>query len=67
MKCEDILRKIGRLPATENANGPLGFGFTLEKKIENILEIGFFHEKSIGSMAAALDELGRGKVATIES
>jgi predicted O-methyltransferase YrrM len=66
MKFEVILEKIGHLPATENANGKLIFDFIIEKKIENILEIGFFHGKSTNFMAAALDELGRGKVVTID-
>lgn len=66
MKYEDILPWIGRLRAIDNESGKILYDFVLEAKPERILEIGFFHGKSTHFMAAALDELGRGQITSID-
>jgi predicted O-methyltransferase YrrM len=66
MKFDTVISMIGTLPGTENSKGKILHDFIISRNIHSILEIGFFHGKSTNFMAAALEELGAGKVTTID-
>jgi len=66
MKFDTVMSMIGTLPGTANSKGKILYDFIITKNVVSILEIGFFHGKSTNFMAAALDELGCGKVCTID-
>lgn len=66
MKFEEIESHLRGIPHTPSEDGKVLYNFVLENKITNILELGFQHGVSTNYFAAALDELGSGKILTID-
>jgi len=66
MKFEEIENHLRGIPHTPPEDGKVLYNFVLENKISNILELGFQHGVSTNYFAAALDELGSGKILTID-
>ncbi|MDD3012742.1 MAG: class I SAM-dependent methyltransferase [Candidatus Gastranaerophilales bacterium] len=66
MKIEKISKVVDGIPCMSLVKAKEITNFILEKKPENILELGFFHGVSTCYMAGALDELGRGSITTID-
>lgn len=66
MKFEEIESHLRGIPHTPSEDGKVLYNFVLENKISNILELGFQHGVSTNYFAAALDELGSGKILTID-
>ncbi|MCK5032601.1 MAG: class I SAM-dependent methyltransferase [Calditrichia bacterium] len=62
-KIEKILKNI---PHTPPEDGKILYDFIIENKCNNILELGFENGTSTCYMAAALDEIGSGKILTID-
>jgi predicted O-methyltransferase YrrM len=54
------------LTGIPSERGRILYEFILDSNMQNILELGFAHGKSTLYMAAALDEIGRGSVITID-
>jgi predicted O-methyltransferase YrrM len=67
MKFEIIHQKIKHLFGVSHEQGRKLYDFILENSPKNILELGFAHGKSTSYMAAALDELGDGRIITIDN
>lgn len=69
MKFDDVLRvvePVGGRAATGPVSGKLLYDFVVESGAESVLELGFAHGNSTCYLAAALHELGRGSVLTID-
>ncbi len=69
MRFEDVsqvLAPVGGRAATTLAAGRLLYDFVMESRADAVLELGFAHGNSTCYMAAALDELGRGSVLTVD-
>ena len=66
MKFEEIQNHLRGIPHTPPEDGKVLYNFVLENKISNILELGFQHGVSTNYIAAALDEIGSGKILTID-
>ncbi len=66
MKFEEIESHLRGIPHTPSEDGKVLYNFVLENKITNILELGFQHGVSTNYFVAALDELGSGKILTID-
>ncbi len=67
MKFESIKEILKGIPHTPPDDGFLLYNFILENKLKNILELGFQHGVSTLYIAAALDEIGQGKITTIDN
>lgn len=70
MKFEDVMARVegdGGRSATTPAGGRRLYEFVLSKRPARILELGFGHGNSTCYMAAALDELARGHIVTIDN
>jgi predicted O-methyltransferase YrrM len=59
----ELLRDI---PYTRPRHGKILFDFVVDSKSKDILELGFAHGVSSCYLAAALDEMGRGSIITID-
>jgi predicted O-methyltransferase YrrM len=66
MKFNEIESVLKNIPHTPPDDGKIIYDFIIENKCNNILELGFEHGTSSCYMAAALDELGSGKITTID-
>lgn len=66
MKINEIKKLVNGIPHMEFSQAKQITGFILENKFQNILELGFQHGVSTCYIAGALDELGRGKITTID-
>lgn len=66
MKFEEIKNHLRGIPHTPPEDGEILYNFILSHKPKNILELGFQHGVSTNYMAAALDELGEGKITSID-
>lgn len=67
MKFENIRDILKGIPHTPPEDGLILYNFVLENKLQNILELGFQHGVSTLYMAAAMDEIGNGKITTIDN
>ena len=66
MKFEDIRSIVEDLPSTTPHYGRVLYDFVLQNQLHDILELGFHHGTSTCYLAAALDELGGGRISTID-
>ncbi len=66
MTCQEVKNIVGEVPHMTPGQARTITSFITEKKVTNILELGFRHGVSTCYMAAALAELGRGSVVTID-
>jgi predicted O-methyltransferase YrrM len=66
MKIDDIVKRVNGIPHMTLDQGQAMTNFILENKFQNILELGFRHGVSTCYMAGALDELGQGRITTID-
>jgi predicted O-methyltransferase YrrM len=61
-----VAKRLDGIPFTTPDMGREIYDFVLKEKPERILELGFAHGTSTCYLAAALDELGRGHVITMD-
>jgi len=66
MEFEKINEFLEGIKWMDSKQGKKIYNFIIEKKIKNILELGFYKGKSTCYMAAALDELGSGSILTVD-
>lgn len=66
MKFEKVFQKIKDVPFIDFHNAKRIYSFILKNKPLNILELGIAHGTATCYMAAALDELGRGKIDCVD-
>jgi len=66
MKLDAIARRVGRTPYTSPEKGLILYTFVMDTKPEQCLELGFAHGASSCYLAAALHELGRGHLTTVD-
>lgn len=66
MKFDDVSKILKNIPHTPPEDGKILYDFIVENKCQNILELGFENGTSTCYMAAALDEIGSGKILTID-
>jgi predicted O-methyltransferase YrrM len=66
MKSDDVKGMIGDLPCMSLEQATRITRFIADNQVEDILELGFAHGVSTCYMAAALSELGRGSIVTID-
>ncbi|MEP0005133.1 MAG: class I SAM-dependent methyltransferase [Balneola sp.] len=66
MQFEDIRDNIIGVPFINVVNAKYIYNLILEHKLENILELGIAHGTATCYMAAALDELGKGKITSVD-
>ncbi|BCU11907.1 O-methyltransferase [Microcystis aeruginosa] len=66
MKFEEISKIVKGIPYITVRNARYLYDLIISEKIENILELGIAHGTATCYMAAALDELGAGKISSID-
>jgi predicted O-methyltransferase YrrM len=66
MRIHDVSRAVGDAPYMTFEQAEAITNFITDKQVETILELGFAHGLSTCYMAAALSELGRGSIVTID-
>lgn len=66
MEFNKIYQELADVPFMTERQAKLMYRFILEFKPKAILELGFAHGKSTCIMAAALEEIGEGKIITID-
>lgn len=66
MKFEEVEKHLRGIPHTPSDDGKILYEFIIQNKPSKILELGFQHGVSTNYIAAALDELGKGKILTID-
>lgn len=66
MKFEKAAAYLADIPMTKPYAGRRLYDFVRERRPERILELGFAHGVSTCYMAAALDDLGRGHITTMD-
>jgi predicted O-methyltransferase YrrM len=63
---EEVAAALDGIPYTKPDKGRIFYEFVLENAPQEILELGFAHGVSTCYMAAALDEIGSGRIFTID-
>jgi predicted O-methyltransferase YrrM len=63
---DEITLSVGDVPFISRKNGRFLFDLILKEKLTNILELGIAHGTATCYMAAALQELGKGKVTAVD-
>lgn len=66
MKFTEIHEIVGSVPFISKENAHFLYNLILKEKVTNILELGIAHGTATCYMAAALQELGRGKIASVD-
>lgn len=66
MKIDQVRNKVKGIPHMSYSQAEEMTAIIIENKFNNILELGFKHGVSTCYMAGALDELGRGRITTID-
>ncbi len=66
MKFNQVQQKLKGVPFISDINAKKLYDFIVENKVENILELGFAHGTASCYIAAALDELGLGKLTSVD-
>jgi predicted O-methyltransferase YrrM len=66
VRFEDVAQAVEGVPWMSSHQGRLIYEHVLAERPETILELGTAHGVSAAYMAAALDELGRGRVVTLD-
>jgi predicted O-methyltransferase YrrM len=66
MKFDEVQRIVGRVPFITPQHARELHGMIVRERMERILELGIAHGTATCTMAAALEELGRGKVTAVD-
>ena len=66
MKLHDVHKRVAGIPCMTDAQAKVITDLVIENRFQNILELGFHHGVSTCYLAGALDELGAGRVTTID-
>ena len=66
MKFDIVRSQLSGIPYIEPERAEILYNFILETQPENCLELGFAHGVSSCFIAAALDELGKGYLTTVD-
>lgn len=66
MRFEQVAAQVDGIPFTSLNKGRLLYDLVLEARPREVLELGFAHGVSTCYMAAALDELGGGRITTVD-
>lgn len=66
MKFSDVAEIVGEIPYTSPEKGKIFYDFVLANKPEQCVELGFAHGTSSCYIAAALHELGRGRLTAVD-
>lgn len=66
MKFEEVAEHLEGIPCLPKSHGRFIYEYILKRKIKSCLELGFYHGVSTCYIAAALQELGRGKIITVD-
>lgn len=66
MKFEEIYAIVGSVPFISKENGRFLYDLIIKEKLTNILELGIAHGTGTCYMAAALEELGRGSITSVD-
>ena len=67
MRFDDVAERVQGVPHMTRTQGRLIHDFVLAERPRDILELGFAHGVSACYMAAALEELGEGRIVTIDN
>lgn len=67
MKPTKVLQIVGETPHTTHDQGKALYDFILEHRLARCLELGFAHGVRTVWIAAALQELGTGKVISVDN
>jgi predicted O-methyltransferase YrrM len=67
MKPTEIINIVGNTPHTSHQQGETLYNFVLEHRLTRCLEMGFAHGVATVWIAAALQELGGGKIISIDN
>ena len=66
MKFEIVSNKVKDVPYISKTNAKVLFDFIIKNKPRNILELGFAHGTASCYISAALDEIGEGKLTSVD-
>lgn len=66
MKYAEVAHRVAGIPYTSPEKGRIFYDFVMDTKPEQCLELGFAHGTSSCYIAAALDELGRGHLTSVD-
>ena len=66
MKFDEIRRQIENVPFITSKNAKILYDLIIKENARNILELGIAHGAGTCYMAAALDELGGGKITSVD-
>lgn len=66
MQFEEIYSIVGKVPFISKENGRFIYDLILKERHTNILELGIAHGTATCYMAAALQELGRGSITSVD-
>lgn len=66
MKFQVISSIVGNVPFISKRNGHFLYDLILKEKLTNILELGIAHGTATCYMAAALQELGKGLITSVD-
>ena len=66
MKFEQVCQIVKGVPYINRRNAPYLYDLIIRERISNILELGIAHGTATCYMAAALDELGFGKITCVD-
>jgi predicted O-methyltransferase YrrM len=66
MKFDLVWQAVGSVPFITHSNARTLYDLILEQQLSNILELGIAHGTATCCMAAALDEMGRGTVTSVD-
>jgi len=66
MKFETAHKVLKGIPFISETNARVLYDFIIANKLSNCLELGFAHGVASGYMAAAIDELGGGKLTSVD-
>ncbi len=66
MKVNDVISQVGHYPFISPKNGRLLYDMIIKAGSRDILELGFAHGTATCYMAAAIEELGAGKIVSVD-
>ena len=67
MKIEDVIAVVGNTPHTTHAQGKAIYNFVTENRLHRCLELGFAHGVGTVWIAGAVQEIGGGKVVSVDN
>ncbi len=66
MKLEEVASRVGHVPFISRNNGRYLYDLIRRERLTNILELGIAHGTATCYMAAALHELGEGRITAVD-